>query len=60
MVQIFVMFVFRNKNLKINTSAHVYACSGSTKYLVPGLPSEKGPLSQSLSLAVEELLLAAT
>ncbi len=27
------------------------------KYLVPGLPSVKGPLSQSLSLAVEELLL---
>ncbi len=34
--------------------------SGSMKYLVPGLPSEKGPLSQYLSLAVEELLLATT
>ncbi len=31
--------------------------SSSMKYLVPGLPSEKGPLSQSLSLTVAPHLL---
>ena len=33
---------------------HAHACNGSIQLaMVPGLPSEKGPLSRSLGLEVE-------